>query len=207
MNTKKRTIIGILAMIIVLTVSAGCLFGCGSSDEGEKDSDKEQSQNADEDENDEDDDGDEKSGKSSYSIVVGDLVDAFFKEFDAEKIVNLMPEKAVELTIETQFNGDRKKFIKAMQSQLDEVKEAAEEQGYDLSKLEFNIVSVEDVDKADVEKMNKNAKEAGFDLKLKEVKSIEIEVTIPSEDGEEETNTLTLQVAKIGNAWYVIDFK
>ncbi len=31
MNTKNRTISGILAMIIVLAVSAGCLFGCGGS--------------------------------------------------------------------------------------------------------------------------------------------------------------------------------
>jgi len=204
MNTKKRTIIGILAMIIVLTVSAGCLFGCGSSDEGEKDSDKEQSQNADEDENDEDE---EKSGRSSYEIVVGDLVDAFFKEFDAEKIADLMPEKVVDLMVATNFNGNRKKFIESLQGMLDdyldEYKDIAEDK---LSKLKFNIVNVEDVDKDDVEKMNEEAKKTGFDLKLKEVKNIEIEVTIPSEDGEEEIKTITLQVAKIGNAWYVISF-
>jgi len=30
METRKRSILSILAMIIVLAVSAGCLFGCGS---------------------------------------------------------------------------------------------------------------------------------------------------------------------------------
>jgi len=36
MKVKKGTIIGLLAMIIVLATSAVCLFGCGKSDDDDE---------------------------------------------------------------------------------------------------------------------------------------------------------------------------
>ena len=173
MNTKKRTIIGILAMIIVLAVSAGCLFGCGS-------------------------------GKGSPEGVAKAYIEAT-KACDAKKIVNLMPKEIVEMAAEEKYDGDKTKMIEAMQDDLDETKKRAEEKDIDMSKLQYEILGIEDADEDDIEKLNESLKNEGLDVKIKDAKTVEIELSYPSEDGgEDKTQTTKLGVVKIGSSWYIL---
>ncbi len=214
MNTKKRTIIGILAMTIVLAVSAGSLFGCEKSDDDGKDSGKKQIQKADDDDyekpvkkskkGDKDDDDDKKPGENSYESLVDDFMEAY-KELDAKKMAKLMPEEVFDWIAENQYDGDKAAMIEELQKSMDETREQLEEQGIKLSEIKYEIIDVEDSDEDDIKEMNEELENEGVDLKIKEDKTIEIEITVPSED-DDETRTVELEVILVENSWYMVSF-
>ena len=214
MNTKKRTIIGILAMTIVLAVSAGSLFGCEKSDDDGKDSGKKQIQKADDDDyekpvkkskkGDKDDDDDKKPGKNSYESLVDDFMEAY-KELDAKKMAKLMPEEVFDWIAENQYDGDKAAMIEELQKSMDETREQLEEQGIKLSEIKYEIIDVEDSDEDDIKEMNEELENEGVDLKIKEDKTIKIEITVPSED-DDETRTVELEVILVENSWYMVSF-
>ena len=142
-------------------------------------------------------------GKNSPEGVAKAYMEAT-KDFDAKKIVDLMPDKLVDAIAEEEFDGDKKEMIEKIQDDLDEAKEKAEELGYKISKMKYEIVDVEDVDEEDIEDLNEDLKDEDIDLTVKDAKIVEIEASYPVEDEDDEKTVSTkLRVIKVGNSWYM----
>lgn len=145
-----------------------------------------------------------KGGKSSPESVAEAFMGAF-KKCDAEGIVDLMPKEVVKKSVEEEFDGDKEEMIKDIQDALDKAKDSIEDQGVKMSKIKYEIVDVEDVDEDDIEELNEALKDQDVDLTIKDAKTVEIELSYPSEDeDEDETVPLKIGVIKIGNSWYLL---
>jgi len=224
MNRKRRTIIGILAMIIVLAVSAGCLFGCEKSDddENERGRSKKQTQKTDEDEDDDDDEkSDKKPSKKSkkdddededddddegdgYEAVVNKYMEAY-QELDAEKVVDLMPKKYIKAVAKVVYDDAQETMVDYKQDEFDKIGDDAKENGYKWSEFTYEIDAVEDMDEDEIKDLiGEIDDEYDVELKIKEAKTVKVSMTIPLEGDEIDDDSESLTLVKIGNSWYVI---
>ena len=145
-----------------------------------------------------------KGGKSSPESVAEAFMEAY-KKCDAEGIVDLIPEEVVKKSVEEEFDGDKEELIKDIQDALDKDKDLIEDQGSKMSKIKYEIVDVEDVDEDDIDEMNETFKDKDVNLKVKDAKTVKIELSYTSEDeDEDETGTLKIGVVKIGSSWYLL---
>ena len=143
---------------------------------------------------------DDDGGKRSPEDVATAYMEAT-KNCDAEKIVALMPEKLVDWVVKKQYNGDRRELMKTLQEILDTGKDSIEEKGGKMSKIEYEIVDVKDVDEDEIDETNEALNGEGVDIWIKDAKTVEIEMSYPSQD---KIETLEVIVVKIGNSWYLL---
>ena len=206
MKSRKRSIIGVLTMIIVLAISAGCLFGCGSSEKDDKESDKKQSQRDTDDEDDKklpkkikkDDDNDDGEKSNDYELVISGFMEAY-KKVDAEKMLSFVPEKLVKKKNDSAL--DTKYMLGFLISvQSDDIKD----NGGDIDKMSYKIASKEKLDKDEVEDIKKGYKDnSNIRLDIKQAVKVELAVTIPF-DGEDKTEEFEMTLAKIDDKWYIL---
>lgn len=139
-------------------------------------------------------------GGRSYKSVVKKFMKAVI-DGDAEKIVSLMPSSLIDYVAEEEYDGDKEDMISDLADQLEASLDELDENDIKASDISYKIIDEEDMDKDDIKEYKREFRKA--DLKIKEGKKIEIEVTLPADD-DEETYTRDLEVAKIGRSWYLV---
>lgn len=205
METKKRSILSILAMILVLTVSAGCLFGCGKKDDDDDDDENTSHRSGDKDDDDKDDDDkdDDDNKKDSYESIVDDYFKAI-KEGDAEKIVSLFPEDYMDGLVENYYADDKDEYIEWQQEELDDLLEDLEDEDVDISKLKYKITDKNKFSKSEIKDLKEQLEEwYEVELDIKEAVTLFVDATAPV-DGNKETTDMWLRVVKVDGSWYII---
>lgn len=177
MKEKKKSIAGILSMITILVISAGCLFGCGKSD------------------------GDKESG--GYEAVVKEYFEAV-KKGDAEKYLSLYPEKLIDKEVEEGYGGDKEELIELADDELDTVLDALEDSGIRISKLKYTIVDAVNMDRDELENLNGEFEKYEIDLKTEEAIDISIEVTVPDR-GQKEKVIMKMRLVKAEGIWSLFE--
>lgn len=136
----------------------------------------------------------------SYEALVKDYVKATING-DAEKIVSLMPDSLVDYIAEKEYEGDKKEMIFDLEDELDSMVEQLEDYGVDLKTISYEILEVEEMDEDEIDDLCDEYRRA--ELKIKEGKELKVELKIPM-DGQERTNSIYIDVVKIGRSWYLI---
>lgn len=136
----------------------------------------------------------------SYEALVKDYVKATING-DAEKIVSLMPESLVDYIAEEEYDGDKKEMIYDLEDEFDDMVEQLEDYGVDLKTISYEILEVEEMDEDEIDDLCDEYRRA--ELKIKEGKELKVELKIPM-DGQERTNSIYIDVVKIGRSWYLI---
>lgn len=136
----------------------------------------------------------------SYEALVKDYVKATMNG-DAEKIVSLMPDSLVDYIAEKEYEGDKKEMIFDLEDELDGMVEQLEDYGVDLKTISYEILEVEEMDEDEIDDLCDEYRRA--ELKIKEGKELKVELKIPM-DGQERTNSIYIDVVKIGRSWYLI---
>lgn len=136
----------------------------------------------------------------SYEGLVKDYVKATING-DAEKIVSLMPDSLVDYIAEEEYDGDKKEMIYDLEDKFDDMVEQLEDYGVDLKTISYEILEVEEMDEDEVDDLCDEYRRA--ELKIKEGKELKVELKIPM-DGQERTNSIYIDVVKIGRSWYLI---
>lgn len=136
----------------------------------------------------------------SYEALVKDYVKATMNE-DAEKIVSLMPDSLVDYIAEKEYEGDKKEMIFDLEDELDGMVEQLEDYGVDLKTISYEILEVEEMDEGEIDDLCDEYRRA--ELKIKEGKELKVELKIPM-DEQERTNSIYIDVVKIGRSWYLI---
>ncbi len=139
-------------------------------------------------------------GASSYERVVDTYIQASF-EGDAKKILSLMPDSFVDCVVEEEFEGDKEEMIYELEDMLDELVDMLEEYEIDLKTISYEIVYVQDMEFDDIDDIEDEYRKA--DLDIKEGKEVKVELKIPI-NGEERTNSMYIDIVKIGTSWYLI---
>lgn len=136
----------------------------------------------------------------SYEGLVKDYVKATING-DAEKIVSLMPDSLVDYIAEEEYDGDKKEMIYDIEDEFDDMVEQLEDYGVDLKTISYEILEVEEMDEDKIDDLCDEYRRA--ELKIKEGKELKVELKIPM-DGQERTNSIYIDVVKIGRSWYLI---
>lgn len=137
----------------------------------------------------------------SYEALIKDYVDASIKG-DAEKIISLMPDSFIDYIAEEEYDGDKDDMISDLEGYLGDIVDKIEDYDIDISKISYEIVEVEDIEDDDVDDLEDEYRRAKLDIK--EGKRLEVELKIPV-NGKEQTDSIYLDVVKIGRSWYIID--
>lgn len=136
----------------------------------------------------------------SYEALVKDYVKATIDE-DAKKIISLMPDSLVDYIAKDEYDGDKKEMIYDLEDELADMVGKLEDYGVDLKTISYEILEVEEMDKDEIDDICDKYRRA--ELKIKEGKELKVELRIPI-DGEERTNSIYIDVVKIGRSWYLI---
>ena len=137
----------------------------------------------------------------SYEALIKDYVDASIKG-DAEKIISLMPDSFIDYIAEEEYDGNKDDMIFDLEDYLDDIVDKIEDYDIDISKISYEIVEVEDMENDDIDDLEDEYRRAKLDIK--EGKRLEVELKIPI-NGKEQTDSIYLDVVKIGRSWYIID--
>lgn len=128
-------------------------------------------------------------GAGSAKAVGKEFIKAFEKG-NAKALINLMHKEVVKEDIGDK--DDQKDFIEDMEEGFEELED------FD---VELTLEDVEKVDKDELKEL-KEYYEDEYDLKVKDVKIVIIEMTVEVM-GYEQTEELELYVVKIGGRWYL----
>lgn len=139
------------------------------------------------------------SGRSCDGLI-DDFVDASLSG-DAEKIISLMPESMVDYIAKTEYDGDKEEMIYDLEDNLDRFLDKIDDSGIKTSDISYEIKDSEDMDEDDIADINKEYRRAKLDVK--EGKKIDIKVKVQM-DGNEMSNTLSVNAVKIGRSWYLL---
>lgn len=138
-------------------------------------------------------------GGKGYEAVAEDFVEAYYTA-DAAGIVELIPEKMVDYTLEDEGYDSLDAFI-------EEGNETLEAQMYFVElylgenlTVTSEILGVEDVSEDDLPVLKVDYEYYG--IKVSEAKYVEIEYTVKGSE-DEMTDTLEIPVIKIGSSWYL----
>lgn len=176
MKTNKKSFISVLAMVLALTVSVGCLCGCGK-------------------------DGGSKK-KDGYKAVAEDFAKGF-KDLDAKKIIGLMHDDVVEQAAEEE-DMDKDEFIEEFQDSLDEIKEEVEED-YNWKKIKYEIGDDDDLDDDDLEELNEQYEDLDLEIKEAKKVEITFTTPAVDKDEDDKEESFEIIVGKIDKSWYLVD--
>ena len=136
--------------------------------------------------------GPEKTAKQFMKAVV---------RGNAKKIVKLMPKDVVKETLE-ETDMTKKELIEELDESLEYFSEYLEDY-----KFSYEVDDVDDIKGEELKELKEDLKEMGVSKKkVKKAKEVEVEMTVREKGAskdEEETNSLTIIVVKIGRNWYV----
>ena len=136
--------------------------------------------------------GPEKTAKQFMKAVV---------RGNAKKIVKLMPKDVVKETLE-ETDMTKKELIEELDESLEYFSEYLEDY-----KFSYEVDDVDNITGEELKELKDELKEMGVSKKkVKKAKEVEVEMTVREKGAskdEEETNSLTIIVVKIGRNWYV----
>ncbi len=135
-----------------------------------------------------------KGGAGSPEKLVKQYMNAYSKG-NAAKIFNLVHDKEIDYMLDMS-DMSKKEYKEKIKEASKELKEEVEDY-----KISYKIENVEDASDARTESLKTYYKEK-CDLKVKDVKQVNVKVTI-KDDGESETHTTTMYAVKIGGSWYL----
>lgn len=138
-------------------------------------------------------------GGRSYKSTVKQFMKAW-EEQDAEVIIELMPEEALDTMMENDGFDSLEEAVEDLQEELDaEVEHYDEEYGdWDIS---WKIIKEKDCSKSKMKEIQEGFEKQGVD-DITEAKIVTVEGTLKY-DEEEKTSELDVVVVKIGRSWYL----
>ena len=139
-----------------------------------------------------------RSAKSTVKKYMNASIDA-----DAAKIMKLIPKKVInEAKDEMDMDKDDwNDYIDDLSESIQDNYDWIEDYYGGKLKITYEIVDEEDVDKDDLEDIQDDYKDE-FDIKVKDAKEIEVEMTMKIGSEKQET-TVTVALIKVGNTWYL----
>lgn len=208
----KKSTGKVFALLLVLTLSAGCLFGCGKGKDEDDKADKEVSDNAeakddneaaDEDDSDVEDDGDEQvSGE--YAATVKTYMDAY-RKCDTEKLLSAYAEEYVDAFVNEEYDGDRDKLIKSANDSFNAVADKLEKDGGKLSDMKYTVDKEEDMSETRVDYWNAKLASIGVNLEAEAGASVCLKTSVPIKGKDDREALLNMTLLKIDGTWYVIE--
>ena len=175
MKTTKRTLFAIVAIMLVLAMCFA-MTACNNKD---------------------DKDDDSKESKKGPEDVAEAFLEAMYKDFDVDALVDCLPEEMIDKVVEEEYDGDKDEFLEEGQEMLDGIKEEMEEED---GSIEWKIDDVEDMDKDELKDAEELYEE--FGLEVTDGKTVLVTVIV-SDDGEEMEEELPVSVVEIDGDWYI----
>lgn len=138
-------------------------------------------------------------GGRGWRKTADKFMDAFM-DLDAKGMVELMPDKVLDMALEESgySKNDLKFLISELQDELDSAMAYVEMFGD--YKMDYKILGAEDVDPEDLLYLKEQYSEIG--VKISGAKEVEVEITIEVM-GMSQTETVDLVVIKVGRSWYI----
>lgn len=138
-------------------------------------------------------------GSRSYKKVVDVYVNATF-DGEADKIINLIPDKALDYALEANGYATKSAFSQEAQSMLDQQIQNIQYLLGDDWKVSYEIQDVSDVKGSDLE----DTKDFYSDIKVKvsAAKIADVKLTIEGGDYKQDTS-MDIAMIKVGHSWYL----
>lgn len=138
-------------------------------------------------------------GSRSYKKVVDGYVNATF-DGEADKIINLIPDKALDYALEANGYATKSAFSQEAQSMLDQQIQNIQYLLGDDWKVSYEIQDVSDVKGSDLE----DTKDFYSDIKVKvsAAKIADVKLTIEGGDYKQDTS-MDIAMIKVGHSWYL----
>ncbi len=129
--------------------------------------------------------------------------EAFIKAFanlDADKTLDCIPDKILEVIAEDDYDGSLKELKKDLREEFEEMKG----DGWDI-KVKVKVKENEKVSRDELKKL-KEKYEDDYDVKITEARDITVKLTVKGEVDDEDINETVernLHVIKVGKKWYI----
>lgn len=140
-------------------------------------------------------------GGRGYKATVNKFVDAIFSA-NAKAIVNLMPKKIVDDAIDDGGYDNKSELIEEGEEALQDALSYLHLIYGDDWKIKRKIEDSEDITDRELRNIKEDYEE--YDVKVTAAKTVEVVITFKA-DGDEQSNTMYVNVIKVGSSWY-IDF-
>ena len=138
-------------------------------------------------------------GSRSYKKVVDVYVNATF-DGEADKIINLSPDEALDYALEANGYSTKSVFSQEAQSMLDQQIQNIQYLLGDDWKVSYEIRDVSDVKGSDLEDIKDFY--SGIKVKVKEAKIADVKLTIEGGDYKQDTS-MDIAMIKVGRSWYL----
>ena len=126
-------------------------------------------------------------------------------EGNGEELIDLFPKELIAGICEEEGYLNKQEMSEEVEDRLQEQLEQIDEEYGEGWKYSYEIIEAEDYSIEDLRDMRQDYQEE-YDIRLdiEEAKEVKIEVTTSSKDGENSTtNTMHVELIKVGNSWYI----
>lgn len=138
-------------------------------------------------------------GSRSYKKVVDGYVNATF-DGEADKIIDLIPDQALDYALKANGYTSKSAFSQEAQSMLDQQIQNIQYLLGDDWKVSYEIRDVSDVKGSDLEDIKDFY--SGIKVKVKEAKIADVKLTIEGGDYKQDTS-MDIAMIKVGRSWYL----
>ncbi len=138
-------------------------------------------------------------GGRSYKSVVNKFVDASLSA-DGKVMVSLIPDEVIKVGCEEEDMTESEfieYFTEELEDELDDIERYYEDWSYS-----YEIVEVEDYSSKALKSLHEDYEDE-FDVDVKAAKTVTVEVTIKADEDNEFSNSLDVEVIKVGRSWYI----
>lgn len=138
-------------------------------------------------------------GGRGYKSVVNKFIDASLSA-DGKTMVSLIPDEVIKVGCEKE-DMTKSEFIEyfteELEDELDDIERYYEDWSYS-----YEIIEVEDYSSKALKSLQEDYEDE-FDVDVKAAKTVTVEVTITADEDNEFSNSLEVEVIKVGRSWYI----